>query len=78
MQECENLCSNNPATCEYCKENYDVSTCMYTGRRPLNGTLVTGYLVRSKSSGEVRGILNKANHFAELAWVDEKSLRKCE
>ena len=73
--ECENLCFHSKQTCSYCKKNYDVSSDMYRAKRPINGYYVIGYLVKSKN-GEIEGILNKANHFCELAWIDENTLEK--
>ena len=73
--ECSNLCFHSEQTCSYCKKNYDVSSDFYRAKRPINGYYVTGYLVKNKN-GEIEGILNKANHFCELAWIDENTLEK--
>lgn len=73
--DCNNLCYRSERTCLYCKENYDVSSEFYRAKRPANGLYVTGYLVRNKD-GVIQGILNKNNHFAELAWIDNSTLEK--
>lgn len=73
--ECSNLCFHNEQTCSYCRKNRDVSSDFYKARRPVNGHYVTGYLVKNKN-GEIEGILNKDNHFCELAWIDENTLEE--
>lgn len=73
--ECNNLCFHSEQTCEYCKANQEVSSEFYRARRPANNKWVTGYLVKNKK-GEIEGILNKNNHFQELAWIIEDTLEK--
>ena len=73
--ECSNLCFYSEQSCLYCQKNYDVSSDFYKAKRPANGQYVIGYLVKNKSS-EIEGILNKAHHFCELAWIDENTLEK--
>lgn len=73
--ECNNLCFHSEQTCEHCKKHYDVSSEFYRAKRPANGYWVTGYLVKNKN-GEIEGILNKNNHFYELAWIIEDTLEK--
>lgn len=71
--KCNNLCFHSEQTCKYCKENHEVSTDFYRAKRPTNGHWVVGYLVKNKN-GKIEGILNKNNHFHELAWIDEDTL----
>lgn len=73
--ECTNLCYRSEQTCAYCKANREVSSEFYRAKRPANGCWVTGYLVKNKE-GRIEGILNKNNHFHELAWIDESTLEK--
>lgn len=73
--DCNNLCYHSEQICLHCKENYDVSTEFYRAKRPANGHWVTGYLVKNKN-GDIQGMLNKNNHFAELAWIDNSTLEK--
>lgn len=73
--ECNNLCFHSEQTCEYCRKNHDVSSEFYRARRPANNQWVTGYLVKNKE-GRIEGILNKSNHFHELAWIIEETLEK--
>ena len=73
--ECSNLCFHSKQTCSYCQKNYDVSSDFYRAKRHINSYYVTGYLVKNKN-GEIEGILNKDNHFCELAWIDENTLEK--
>ena len=73
--DCNNLCYCSERICLYCKENYEVSSEFYRAKRPANRLYVTGYLVRNKD-GVIQGILNKNNHFAELACIDNSTLEK--
>lgn len=73
--ECDNLCFHSEQTCTYCKKNYDVSHEFYRARRQVNSNLVVGYLVKNKN-GRIEGILNKSNHFFELAWIVDSTLEK--
>ena len=75
IMECNNLCFHSEQTCAYCKANYEVSSDFYRARRPANNQCVTGYLIKNKKD-EIEGILNKNNHFCELAWIDENTLEK--
>lgn len=75
--ECNNLCFHSEKQCEYCRKNHDVSSEFYRAKRPANGQWVTGYLVKNKE-GRIEGILNKDNHFYELAWIIEDTLEKIE
>lgn len=43
----------------------------YTGIRPANKCEVHGFLVRRVSDDSIVGILNEANDYVELAWVEE-------
>ena len=74
--ECTNLCFHSEQTCEYCKKNYDVSSEFYRAKRTANNQWVTGYLVKNEK-GNIKGILNKDNHFYELAWINDSTLEKC-
>ena len=69
---CDNLCRNcfSQEHCQYCKKNYIVSTEEYRALRPASHAWVYGYLVRNKCDNSIHGILNKANHYAELAWIE--------
>lgn len=40
MKECGNLCKGK--SCDYCKENYNVSSEFYEGKRQVNGAVVKG------------------------------------
>jgi hypothetical protein len=71
--ECNNLCRRDEKHCEYCQKTYIVSTEFYRARRPVNNMWVIGYLVKTKD-GRIEGILNKANDFHELAWINEETL----
>ena len=73
--KCDNLCFHSEQTCKHCKANYEVSSEFYRAKRPANGHWVTGYLVKNKS-GKIEGILNKDNHFYELAWIVESTIEK--
>ena len=73
--ECSNLCFHLERTCEHCKKNYDVSSEFYRAKRPANNQWVAGYLVKNKN-GAIEGILNKDNHFYELAWIDNSTLEE--
>lgn len=75
FMDCNNLCFHSEQTCAYCKANHEVSSEFYRARRPANNQWVTGYLVKNKN-GEIEGILNKSNHFHELAWIIEDTLEK--
>ena len=50
-----------------------MSTEFYRARRSVNNAWVIGYLVKTKD-GKIEGILNKANDFHELAWINEETL----
>lgn len=75
MDECNNLCKHTQEHCSYCKENYDVSTEEYKARRTVDDNYVYGYLIKDKQ-GNVQGILNKATHYAELAWIKENTIEQ--
>lgn len=73
MIECNNLCKHNQEQCSYCREHYDVSTGEYRAKRKATNKYVYGYLVRDRV-GDIRGILNKATDYKELAWIDEDTI----
>ena len=75
MKDCPNLCGDGGRRCESCQKNYNVSTEFYEGLRTANNQKVVGYLVKDKR-GNVEGILNKATHFAELAYIKEDTIKK--
>ena len=72
-KECNNLCKHNREQCSYCREHYDVSTGEYRAKRKATNKYVYGYLVRDRF-GDIRGILNKATEYKELAWIDEDTI----
>ena len=78
MIECNRLCKQflREDTCKMCQNEHIVSDTFYTGKRPMNGCFVTGYLVRSKRTGNIIGILNKNTYFKELAWVEADSVKE--
>ena len=76
MSECSNMCYISERTCEHCRKNYIVSEEMYKAKRSNFNSYVVGYLVRNKSDNKIAGILNRANRFYELAWIDEKTIIK--
>lgn len=76
MSECSNMCYISERTCEYCRKNYIVSKRMYKAKRSNFNSYVVGYLVRNKNDNKIVGILNRANRFYELAWIDEKTITK--
>ena len=49
---------------------------MYKAKRSNFNSYVVGYLVRNKDDNKIVGILNRANRFYELAWIDEKTIIK--
>lgn len=53
------------------KDIYYDNAKRYTGLRPASKTCVSGLLVRKVSDDSIVGILNEANDYAELAWVEE-------
>ena len=72
---CTRLCNNkDKTTCEYCKKKYIVSNYFYKAQRPVDNTIVKGYLVQDKETGKVLGILNSSNEFNELAFIKENTL----
>jgi hypothetical protein len=75
IMSCNNLCFHSEQTCAYCRANHEVSSEFYRAKRPANDCWVTGYLVKNKN-GEIKGILNKDNHFYELAWIIEDTLEE--
>ena len=75
--DCNNLCRMIDSRCDYCKQNYDVSSNEYRAKRPANDQYVYGYLVKDKN-GNIQGILNKNIHYAELAWIKEETLEAIE
>lgn len=76
MAECKNLCNAFVSidTCNYCQNNYEVSTEFYKAKRYISDSWVIGYLVKLKNNGEIQGILNKNTNFAELAYIDESTI----
>lgn len=49
----------------------------YRAKRSLNNSYVEGFLVKYPND-KIAGILNKAMFYAELAWIDEKTLKPVE
>ena len=78
MIECNRLCKQflSEGTCKMCQSEHIVSDTFYTGKRPAGDCTVTGYLVRSKRTGNIIGILNKNAQFKELAWVEANSVKE--
>ena len=78
MIECNRLCKQflREDTCKMCQNEYIVSDTFYTGKRPMGDYTVIGYLVRSKRTGNIIGILNKNTYFKELAWVETNSVKE--
>jgi len=48
----------------------------YTAKRDVNDNYVKGILVKDEKTNEVKGILNEANYYAELAYIDESTLKE--
>lgn len=71
---CNKLCKKSEDTCKHCKGHYKVSSHFYKAKRSSVDGYVTGYLVKNMD-GRVEGILNSANNFRELAFIDEKTLK---
>ena len=74
MMECNNKCKGNEILCQFCQENFEVSDCFYTARRENHDAIVTGYVVKNKKTGKIEGILNAANDFNELAFVEVNTI----
>lgn len=72
--ECNKLCKKNDNNCKYCQEKYIVSNLFYKAKRPAANSFVKGYLIQNKE-GRIEGILNSANNFAELAFIEDNTLK---
>lgn len=58
------------------REGYIYEEGRYRAKRAVFDSNVTGILVRNKSTNKIEGILNENNNYAELAFIDEKTIVK--
>lgn len=58
------------------RDNYIFEKGRYSAKRIAFDINVTGILVRNKSTNKIEGILNEDNDYAELAFIDEKTIVK--
>lgn len=58
------------------REGYIYEEGKYSAKRAAFDINVTGILVRNKSTNKIEGILNEANDYAELAFIDEATIVK--
>jgi len=57
------------------REGYKFCDGRYRAKRCINNNFVYGILVKN-DDGQIQGILNEANRYAELAWIDETTVEE--